>query len=574
MGGVDLRETPTTRAFAAADRARAAGTYFTGASGAGCDANLALLKGVPFVARRTLTKPFRLLMSTRCALEDSFAFCHFRYRLYARRIDRVDPSKVPAYIVCPVLCCARDRSCGGRPRRATAVDTPGNNTYSIDMHDRDERLYDEIRRGVISITRRTGERPTYDTVVRELNLTSQQERAVVRKLVSAGLVRPETTVQPNLIEEITGGIKRLLQREDLSDEQIVTAYREAFSRRIKAERTGLSGHTTAFLGVNTVLAVIWAITNAGFPWFLIPLFGWGIGYASHRASVLAREREYAELLHASQPPRGALRIHRAIWKARRKFWGHLTSNGMTIALLGTINLITWGGFPWALIPSGFIAVGIFAHRGRYRHQVAELTEQLIAAGGDALLPSGRVGGRGQTSARGDSGNNDPIKTARALRGEILKIVKNAPDATGSLGRELPAALDRYIGQIERLSKTSREIEELRSSIATEELLTERARLSSTLETLTDPRLKSEYERSIEQIDRHVKSAEDLASEEEILRLRTNTAVQGLQHIKIDITRAKTQQSLDANETLEELQRRSAELSAYVEDLRDAWDELA
>lgn len=416
------------------------------------------------------------------------------------------------------------------------MDTPGNNTYSIDMHDRDERLYDENRRDV----------------------------------------PPETTVQPNLIDDITGGIKRLLQREDLSDERIIAAYRDAFSRRIKAERTSLSGHTTAFIGVNTVLAVIWAITGAGFPWFLIPFFGWGIGYASHHASVLAREREYAEVLQASQPPRGALRIHRAIWKARRKLWRHLASNGMTIALLGTINLITWGGFPWALIPSGFIAVGMFAHRGRYRHRVVDLTEQLVAAGGNSLLPRGEgvATRRGQTSVPSDSGNYDPIKTARGLRAEILKIVKTTPHATGSLGRELPSALDRYIDQIERLAKTSREIEELRGSIATEELLTERARLSSTLETLSDPRLKSEYERSIEQIDRHVKSAENLASEEEILRLRINTAVQGLQHIKIDITRAKTQQSLDANGTLEELQRRSEELSAYVEDFRDAWDELA
>jgi len=46
-------------------------------------------------------------------------------------------------------------------------------------------------------------------------------------------------------------------------------------------RLGLAIHVAIYLIVNSGLFAIWAITGSGYPWFLWPMFGWGVGIASH-----------------------------------------------------------------------------------------------------------------------------------------------------------------------------------------------------------------------------------------------------------------------------------------------------
>ena len=62
----------------------------------------------------------------------------------------------------------------------------------------------------------------------------------------------------------------------MSEEEI---YEEA-KKRVKAKREFFS-HLTAYIAVNILLIIIWALTGAGFPWFLFPLCGWGIGVFFH-----------------------------------------------------------------------------------------------------------------------------------------------------------------------------------------------------------------------------------------------------------------------------------------------------
>lgn len=50
-------------------------------------------------------------------------------------------------------------------------------------------------------------------------------------------------------------------------------------------RTAFRTHAAVFVMVNLLLVVIWATTSAGFPWFLYPLFGWGIGLVAHFAAT-------------------------------------------------------------------------------------------------------------------------------------------------------------------------------------------------------------------------------------------------------------------------------------------------
>lgn len=52
-----------------------------------------------------------------------------------------------------------------------------------------------------------------------------------------------------------------------------------------ANLTGVRVHAVAWGAVNAFLFMIWLVTGADFPWFLIPAGGWGIGLAIHAATA-------------------------------------------------------------------------------------------------------------------------------------------------------------------------------------------------------------------------------------------------------------------------------------------------
>ena len=51
---------------------------------------------------------------------------------------------------------------------------------------------------------------------------------------------------------------------------------------------GFQIHATVWFAVNAFLFLIWLITGAGFPWFLIPAAAWGIGLAAHATAAYTR----------------------------------------------------------------------------------------------------------------------------------------------------------------------------------------------------------------------------------------------------------------------------------------------
>jgi len=64
--------------------------------------------------------------------------------------------------------------------------------------------------------------------------------------------------------------------------------------RIKAEKVAQAKvafyiHLTVYILVNAMLIGIWwwSLGPTGFPWFLFPLIGWGIGLAAHGVGTFA-----------------------------------------------------------------------------------------------------------------------------------------------------------------------------------------------------------------------------------------------------------------------------------------------
>ena len=71
----------------------------------------------------------------------------------------------------------------------------------------------------------------------------------------------------------------------ISEEEI---YRQA-KKRVE-EKKGFYIHFAVYIIVNSILVIIWATTGAGYPWFLFPLGGWGIGILFHFLGVFVFSR--------------------------------------------------------------------------------------------------------------------------------------------------------------------------------------------------------------------------------------------------------------------------------------------
>jgi len=76
----------------------------------------------------------------------------------------------------------------------------------------------------------------------------------------------------------------------MSEEQIY-----ALARKRAAAKRGFRIHLAVYLVVNAALVLVWAFAaGRGFPWFIFPLGGWGIGVVSHYFGAHGPERAAGE----------------------------------------------------------------------------------------------------------------------------------------------------------------------------------------------------------------------------------------------------------------------------------------
>jgi len=87
------------------------------------------------------------------------------------------------------------------------------------------------------------------------------------------------------------------------------AFREAEAKQILRRRVFLL-HLSIYLTTNLTLVVIWALTGAGYPWFVFPILGWGIGLVAHAVVAyflsdpeeIVLRREQQRLASGQDPP--------------------------------------------------------------------------------------------------------------------------------------------------------------------------------------------------------------------------------------------------------------------------------
>ena len=62
------------------------------------------------------------------------------------------------------------------------------------------------------------------------------------------------------------------------------AFREREARKI-LRRRAFWLHGAVYVATNVALIVVWALVGGGYPWFVFPIVGWGIGLAAHGAAA-------------------------------------------------------------------------------------------------------------------------------------------------------------------------------------------------------------------------------------------------------------------------------------------------
>lgn len=460
----------------------------------------------------------------------------------------------------------------------------------------------ELKRMVLGEIKRAGRRLRIDEIRSRLPTTSKRVDEVLEQLADRGFLirlrRPQgndayasmpTEVPFDMPDrrgvrddhsedkEIERRWDRALREERTSPSEyddrpdpLVREYREQTVSAAEQAKAGVRGHLGAFVGVQAMLFVIWLTTGAGFPWFLIPLFAWGIGIASHLGSVRRRVREAQDLTEMGDINREQLRIYRKLVKARDSWGGHLISSVATSALLLIINLITTG-FPWAIFPIGGMAIGLFSHFPSFKTKERRLLAQLKEAG----VRVGRFfrrgkGGQGEAAPLRLAG---PAEEAHRLKESILRQIESMGEGEAPVGEDIVPVLDNYVGQIEELSRKDRELEELIRSIPMRNLERDMAQLEERRAAAADQRVLAEYDRSIAQIQKQQESFRELQNEKEMLRLRLTTSVNSLKQMQIDLARMRSLSSGTEPASLGLLKDKSEELSQYLEDLRKGYEEL-
>ena len=355
---------------------------------------------------------------------------------------------------------------------------------------------------------------------------------------------------------------------------------DVYRRRLEAgnrkARGGFIGNLTSFLAVN---AGLWFmnLTFAGpsFHWAAIVSAAWGIGVVS---SAVAARRAAAKLREADAMPdldQEQFADYKKLNKARDSIAQHAASTVMVCLLLSVVNFLTGPSFLWFLIPSAAMLVGFLSHFAAYSATRPRLQRKLmkslgVEGGWRNIFRSGR---RAREESAGLGGYASLYREAEAAKAAISAQLRSGSASGGGVrfDSDLEPTLEHFLGQVRLLAQSANEIDRLVEAIPMGDLATDKAALVAKREGDVSESLKSEYGKSIAEIEKQERSYQDLREQSEVIRLRLGSSVNQLKQMRLDI--ARVQASPEAGTaSLEGIKKRTDELSRYLEDLRSGYAE--
>jgi class 3 adenylate cyclase len=340
----------------------------------------------------------------------------------------------------------------------------------------------------------------------------------------------------------------------------------------KAERAGAGffGHLTTFLIVNAGLFILNLLTSWSLhPWFLYPLGGWGIGLVCNFVDMRNRQRQKREVSKLPALSKDAMITYNKLRNAKSELSNHLAAFVSVNGFLLMINYITsWAVHPWFLYPLVAWGFGLLVHMSVAIPTIASLRRKL-----KELI--GKAGAVFTGKKKKEYQEEDEIvREALSIRDSIIAEIDASGKKASPLDADMKPLLIKYVDQVRDLNSKHREIEELIRSIPMGDLEVDLAILRDKAGKTQSSYMKQEYEKSIQEIERHKHSFEELNNQKELVGLRLKSSMNNLKQLQIDLARMKSMSISGDEASVSLIKDKTRELSQYLDDLRAGYKELS
>jgi len=350
-------------------------------------------------------------------------------------------------------------------------------------------------------------------------------------------------------------------------------YRSKMGDKARKTVGGLVGNIVSFLGVNALLWYINLNFAPGFLWAAIVSASWGIGVASNLVAAIRSGARSREVERMPELDAGQLEVYKKLNRVKDSILSHGTSTLTVPALLATINLLTSPGFLWFLIPSGIMIASFLAHLASYPFTKKSLERKLLALlGADSWREVFTMGKRRAKAGKMSGPYASYYMEAAATRDAIVAQLKRFGKGDSPFGEDMTPTLDKYVDQVRLLTAAVNEIDGIVASIPSVDLRKDHDELVLKRDMAASPSMKSEYQRSIDEIVKQESGFRELEDQREVLKLRLRSSVNTLKQMQLDMARYKTMSDSESHVAVDDIRKKTDDLTNYLSDLKKGMDE--
>jgi|GEM_PF-548954 class 3 adenylate cyclase len=356
-------------------------------------------------------------------------------------------------------------------------------------------------------------------------------------------------------------------------------YKDSVAAAAKRSRSSFIPNVASWAGVSAMLFFINSF-GPGFhvPWALIPFFAWGSGVVEHFFALRRKAEKALEIENMPALNPDQLALFKRIHLSKDAFVYHGISSLMVSILLFVINgfvaLVSHGSlaFPWALIPAAAMGFSFLSHAAIQGPRIKGLREMLVKSLG--LTGSWKSLFHGKTKQAAPSGPYQELfAEALSIKAGIIDQLKKGKKRSGPLDKDLIPALDEYMGQVRLLASRAGEVDAIVDTIPMAALAEDKAELLRKEASAPNDRMRREYRKSIDEIERQERSFRELQDQREMLQLRLKSSINSLKQMRIDIARLATMPEMDEDSAVLMVKQRTSEITDYLDDLRSGLDSL-
>jgi hypothetical protein len=272
---------------------------------------------------------------------------------------------------------------------------------------------------------------------------------------------------------------------------------EVEERRLAKRRDnwrGFLSHLGPYLIVNAMLVGIYLLTDpGGYPWFIWPALGWGVGVAFHLMSLMLDE-----MRNLSDKWRG--------------FLAHLGSYAIIIGMLVMIYLFTDpGGYPWFVWPALGWGAAVFIHLwsimlgGGDHQELQEGVREALQGSREGLRSARQQNRKERRAAR-----REAREGAKGMEAQRPRPAEEGAKAQGSRGAE---------------AQRPRSVEELNPALRAhlEKARTYQAQIDALLKATSDHNVHLRLQDLSNQVQEWMEAVEALA--QRVDRFQRNNIIQ-------------------------------------------------